>query len=229
VLDAPSAADVAAFAAFGARHGVDMYLQPGGPGTVAPIGAPRTLSYSLEQFGVTLQFLPTDFVQVNAEVNAELVATAVRLADVQPTESVLDLYCGLGNFSLPFAQRARELVGVEGEAGLVARAVRNAGLNGIANARFLTADLTQPGWSFFREPRDVVVLDPPRTGAEAAVAEMNRIAPSRIVYVSCHPATLARDAQVLVERHGYRLRSVRVFDMFPHTHHVEALALFERG
>ena len=187
------------------------------------------MSYSLEQFGVTLRFQPTDFVQVNAEVNAELVATAVRLADVQPSDSVLDLYCGLGNFSLPFAQRARELMGVEGEAGLVARAVRNAELNGIANTRFLTADLMQPGWSFFREPRDVVVLDPPRTGAEAAVAEMDRIAPRRIVYVSCHPATLARDAQVLVERHGYRLRTVRVFDMFPHTHHVEALALFERG
>ena len=229
VLDAPSTADVESFAAFGAAHGIDMYLQPGGPGTIAPIGAARALSYSLEQFGVTLRFQPTDFVQVNAEVNAELVATAVRLADVQPSDSVLDLYCGLGNFSLPFAQRARELLGVEGEAGLVARAVRNAELNGIANTRFLTADLMQPGWSFFREPRDVVVLDPPRTGAEAAVAEMDRIAPRRIVYVSCHPATLARDAQVLVERHGYRLRTVRVFDMFPHTHHVEALALFERG
>jgi 23S rRNA (uracil1939-C5)-methyltransferase len=228
VLAAPSAADVEAFAAFGARHGVDMYLQPGGPGTVAPLGAARTLRYTLADFGVTLEFLPTDFVQVNAQVNAELVATAARLADVRSSDRVLDLYCGLGNFSLPFAQRARELLGVEGEAGLVARAVRNAALNGVANARFVTADLTQPDWSFFREPRDVVVLDPPRTGAEAAVAAMDRIAPRRVVYVSCHPATLARDAQVLVERHGYRLRAVRVFDMFPHTHHVEALALFER-
>jgi 23S rRNA (uracil1939-C5)-methyltransferase len=228
VLDAPSEADVAAFAAFGARHGVDMYLQPGGPGTATPIGPARPLRYSLRDLGVTLEFLPTDFVQVNAEVNAELVATAVRLADVQPSDRVLDLYCGLGNFSLPFARRARELTGVEGEAGLVARAVRNAAANGIANTRFLTADLAQPDWSFFREPRDVVVLDPPRTGAEAAVAAMDRIAPRRIVYVSCHPATLARDAQMLVERHGYGLRAVRVFDMFPHTHHVEALALFER-
>jgi 23S rRNA (uracil1939-C5)-methyltransferase len=229
VLDPPSSADIEAFAAFGARHGVDMYLQPGGPGTAAPVGAARTLRYTLADFGITLEFLPTDFVQVNAEVNAELVATAVRLADVQPTDSVLDLYCGLGNFSLPFARRARDLLGVEGEAGLVARAVRNAALNGVANARFVTADLAQPDWSFFREPRDVVVLDPPRTGAEAAVAAMDRIAPRRIVYVSCHPATLARDAQVLVERLGLRLRAVRVFDMFPHTHHVEALALFERG
>jgi 23S rRNA (uracil1939-C5)-methyltransferase len=228
VLDAPSAADVEAFAAFGARHGVDMYLQPGGPGTAAPIGAARPLRYTLAQFGVTLEFLPTDFVQVNAEANAELVATAVRLADLAPSDSVLDLYCGLGNFSLPFAQRARELLGVEGDAGLVARAVRNAALNGVANARFVTADLAQPDWSFFREARDVVVLDPPRTGAEAAVAAMDRIAPRRIVYVSCHPATLARDAQVLVTSLGFKLRAVRVFDMFPHTHHVEALALFER-
>lgn len=228
VLDPPNAADVEAFAAFGARHGVDMYVQSGGPGTVAPIGVARTLRYALADFGITLEFAPTDFVQVNAEVNAELVATAVRLADVQPTDSVLDLYCGLGNFSLPFARRAHDLLGVEGEAGLVARAVRNATLNGVANARFVTADLAQPDWSFFREPRDVVVLDPPRSGAEAAVNAMDRIAPRRIVYVSCHPATLARDAQVLVERFGFRLRAVRVFDMFPHTHHVEALALFER-
>ncbi|HVS25381.1 MAG TPA: 23S rRNA (uracil(1939)-C(5))-methyltransferase RlmD [Gammaproteobacteria bacterium] len=228
VLDAPSAADVEAFAAFGARHDIDMYLQPGGPGTAAPIGAARPLRYTLAQFGVTLEFLPTDFVQVNAEANAELVATAVRLADLAPSDSVLDLYCGLGNFSLPFAQRARELLGVEGDAGLVARAVRNAALNGVANARFVTADLAQPDWSFFREARDVVVLDPPRTGAEAAVAAMDRIAPRRIVYVSCHPATLARDAQVLVTSLGFKLRAVRVFDMFPHTHHVEALALFER-
>jgi 23S rRNA (uracil1939-C5)-methyltransferase len=228
VLDPPSQADVAAFAAFGARHGVDMYLQPGGPGTAVPIGPARTLRYALRELGVTLEFLPTDFVQVNAEVNAELVATAVRLAELRPEDRVLDLYCGLGNFSLPFAQRARELTGVEGDAGLVARAVRNATANGIANARFLTADLAQTDWGFFREPRDVVVLDPPRTGAEAAVAAMDRIAPRRIVYVSCHPATLARDAQVLVERHGYELRAVRVFDMFPHTHHVEALASFER-
>ena len=228
VLDAPSTADSEAFSAFGARHDVDMYLQPGGPGTVAPLGRARTLRYSLAKLGVTLEFLPTDFVQVNAEVNEELVATAVDLAQVRPTDSVLDLYCGLGNFSLPFARRARELTGVEGDAGLVARAVKNAALNGVDNARFVTADLAQPDWSFFRSPSDVVVLDPPRTGAEAAAAAMDRVAPRRIVYVSCHPATLARDAQVLVDRHGYRMRAVRVFDMFPHTHHVEALALFER-
>jgi 23S rRNA (uracil1939-C5)-methyltransferase len=129
---------------------------------------------------------------------------------------------------LPLARQASELLGVEGEAGLVARAVRNAAANGIANARFITADLMAADWSFYREHWDVVLLDPPRAGAEAPVAELYRSAPRRIVYVSCHPATLARDAQVLVERHGYKLRVARVFDMFPHTNHVEALALFTR-
>jgi 23S rRNA (uracil1939-C5)-methyltransferase len=229
VLDPPSAADIAAFAAFGERHGIDMYLQPGGPGTAAPLGRARVLRYTLAQFGVTLQFLPTDFVQVNADVNAELVATAVRLADVQPSDSVLDLYCGLGNFSLPFAQRASALLGVEGDAGLVARAVRNAAANGIDNARFVTADLAQSDWSFLRERRDIVVLDPPRTGAAVPVAELGGVAPRRLVYVSCHPATLARDARVLVAEQGFKLRYLRVFDMFPHTHHVEALASFERS
>ena len=229
VLEPPSAADVQAFRDFGARHGIDIYLQPGGPGTVAPLGEARTLSYKLEEFALTLQFLPTDFVQVNAAINAQLVATAVKLAAIEPTDRVLDLYCGLGNFSLPLAQRARELLGVEGEAGLVARAVRNAALNGISNARFITADLFKTDWSFYREPWDIVVLDPPRTGAEVPIAELARSSPRRIVYVSCHPATLARDAEVLVHQRGYKLKVARVFDMFPHTHHIEALAMFERA
>jgi 23S rRNA (uracil1939-C5)-methyltransferase len=228
VLEPPSAADREAFAAFGARHGIDVYLQPGGPGTVTALGTARPLRYRLEDFGLELEFEPIDFVQVNAAVNRELVATAIRLAGVAPQDRVLDLYCGLGNFSLPFAQRARELLGVEGDAGLVARAVKNAARNGIANARFLTADLMASDWSFLREPWDLVVLDPPRTGAEAPVAELAKIRPRRIVYVSCHPGTLARDARVLTEQGGYALRTARVFDMFPHTHHVETIALFVR-
>ncbi len=227
VLAAPSAADEQAFREFGAQHDIDMYLQPGGPGTVTPLGPARPLRYRLPEFGLTLEFLPMDFVQVNARVNAELVATAVGLADVRSTDRVLDLYCGLGNFSLPLAQRAGELTGVEGDAGLVARAVRNAAVNGIGNARFVTADLASSDWGFYRERWDVVVLDPPRTGAAEAIAELHRSMPRRVVYVSCHPATLARDAATLVAQ-GYRLRTARVFDMFPHTHHIEALALFER-
>ncbi len=228
VLDEPSVADCAAFAEFGERHGIDVYLQSGGPGTVAPLRDARPLRYRLDDFGVTLEFAPTDFVQVNAAINRELVATAVRLAAPEPTDRVLDLYCGIGNFSLPLAQRARELTGVEGDAGLVARAVRNAALNGIHNTRFLTADLSLADWRFLREPWDLVLLDPPRTGAEAAIGELCTVMPRRIVYVSCHAGTLARDAQVLTERGGYVLSTARVFDMFPHTHHVETLALFER-
>jgi len=227
VLAVPSAADEQAFREFGAQHDIDMYLQPGGPGTVTPLGSARPLRYRLPELGMTLEFLPTDFVQVNARVNAELVATAVGLADVQATDRVLDLYCGLGNFSLPFAQRAQELLGVEGDAGLVARAVRNAALNGIGNARFATADLASSDWGFYRERWDIVVLDPPRTGAAEPIAELHRSMPRRVVYVSCHPATLARDAATLVGQ-GFALRTARVFDMFPHTHHVEALALFTR-
>jgi 23S rRNA (uracil1939-C5)-methyltransferase len=228
VLADPSPADVQAFREFGVRHDIDFYWQRGGPGTVVPLDRARPLRYRLPKLDLTYEFLPTDFVQVNAGINAELVATALRLAAVEPTDRVLDLYCGLGNFSLPFARRAAELTGVEGDAGLVARAVRNAAANGVGNTRFVTADLMAPGWGFYREHWDVVVLDPPRTGAEAPVAELNASEPRRIVYVSCHPATLARDAQVLVERHGFKLRAARVFDMFPHTHHVEALALFTR-
>ena len=227
VLAAPSVADEQAFREFGARHGIDMYLQPGGPGTVTPLGPARPLRYRLAEFGLTLEFLPTDFVQVNARVNAELVATAVGLADVRPTDRVLDLYCGLGNFSLPLAQRAEVLTGVEGDAGLVARAARNAAANGVGNARFATADLASSDWGFYRERWDVVVLDPPRTGAAEPIAELHRSVPRRVVYVSCHPATLARDAATLIGQ-GFRLRTARVFDMFPHTHHIEALALFER-
>jgi 23S rRNA (uracil1939-C5)-methyltransferase len=228
VLDPPTEADRAAFAAFGAKHAIDVYLQPGGPATAAPLGAARVLSYALPDFGLTLEFAPTDFVQVNAAMNAELVATAVRFANVGPGDRVLDLYSGLGNFSLPLAQRAKELTGVEGDAALVARAVKNAALNGLGNTRFLAADLMQADWPFLREAWDVVLLDPPRTGAEAPVAALRNGSARRIVYVSCHPGTLARDAQTLTESGVYRLRTVRVFDMFPHTHHVESVALFER-
>lgn len=228
VLADPSAADTEAFCAFGARFGLDMYWQRGGPGTVVPLDRARPLTYRLPEFGLGFEFLPTDFVQVNVAVNSELVSTAVRLAEIQATDRVLDLYCGLGNFSLPLAQRAGALLGVEGDLGLVARAVRNAARNGIGNARFVAADLMAPGWGFYREHWDVVVLDPPRTGAEGPVAELDASGARRVVYVSCHPATLARDARALVEKHGFTLRTARVFDMFPHTHHVEALALFTR-
>jgi 23S rRNA (uracil1939-C5)-methyltransferase len=227
VLDPPSLDDRARFEAFGAERGIDVYIQPGGPGTIEALCPARELSYGLADFGLTLEFAPTDFIQINAAVNAQMVAAAVSLSQVAPDDRVLDLFCGLGNFTLPFARRAAEVLGVEGEAGLVSRGAGNARLNGIENARFIAADLAEPGWPFYRERWDVAVLDPPRTGAEVPVRHLGRARPRRIVYVSCHPATLARDAKILVNEHGYRLRAVRALDMFPHTHHVEAMALFE--
>ncbi len=230
VLDAPTEEDLRLLIEFGQQHEIDVYLQRGGPGTVQALDpeTTRPLAYGLPEFGLTLEFAPTDFVQVNARVNEAIVGWTVEQLGVGSSDRVLDLYCGLGNFSLPLASRAAMVVGVEGEGGLVARAAHNARRNGLENARFVTADLSEPGWSFMRESWDLVVLDPPRSGAHVAVSQMARMAPRRIAYVSCHPATLARDAKELIDSQGYRLRAVGIADMFPHTHHVETLALFER-
>jgi 23S rRNA (uracil1939-C5)-methyltransferase len=228
VLDKPTAADEALLAEFGRRHDVDIYLQPTGvAGNIVPLGEPRALQYALRAHGVVLRFVPTDFIQVNAVVNARMVDAAIELAEVRSDDRVLDLYCGLGNFSLPFARRAAQVLGVEGDAGLVARAARNAERNGIGNARFVAADLAEPDWPFLRGDWSVIVLDPPRTGAEAPVASLVHSGARKLVYVSCHPATLARDARVLLESGRWRLRYAHVLDMFPHTHHVEVMALFE--
>jgi len=228
VLDPPGAADLEAFSALGERLGIDVYLQTGGPDAIRPLGEPRRLAYALDDSKVRIEFEPGDFIQINAEINRALVGAALEAAGLGARDRVLDLYCGLGNFSLPFARRAGEVLGIEGSGTLVARAAHNARSNGIDNAHFVTADLEQPDWPFFREPFDVVVLDPARAGARAAVAAMSAMRPRRIVYVSCHPATLARDAAELVHEHGYRLRSARVLDMFPHTHHVEAITVYDR-
>jgi 23S rRNA (uracil1939-C5)-methyltransferase len=230
VLDPPSAADIDPFRAVGHELGVDIYVQTGGPDTVKAIDdSPRQLAYHLQSDDIRIEFEPGDFIQINAEINQAMVTAALESAALESTDRVLDLYCGLGNFSLPIAKRAGEVLGVEGAASLVARAVGNARRNGIANARFLAADLDQTDWPFFLERWDVVFLDPARAGAEAAIAAMPAMRPRRVVYVSCHPGTLARDAGELVHRHGYRLTSVRAVDMFPHTHHVEAIAVFDRG
>ena len=230
VLDQPSEEDLRLFKEFGQQHGIDVYLQRGGPGTVQALDpeSAKPLDYSLPDFGITLEFAPTDFVQINAHINEAMVSRTVELLGVEPSDRVLDLYCGLGNFSLPLARHAAAVLGVEGEGGLVARAAHNARSNGLANARFVTADLSEPEWSFMRESWDLVVLDPPRSGASAAVTQMKRMAPRRIAYMSCHPATLARDAKELIDSQGYRLRAAGIADMFPHTRHVEVLAIFER-
>ena len=229
VLDSPGEADRAAFLELGERFGADVYLQTGGPDSVAPIAdSVQPLFYRLAAHDVRIDFEPGDFIQINGRVNEAMVDAVVEAAAPEGSDRVLDLYCGLGNFSLPFARRVAAVQGVEGVAPLVARAARNAANNGIANARFVTANLDEAEWPFFREPWDLVVLDPARAGAESAVAAMKRMRPRRVVYVSCHPGTLARDAGVLVREHGYRLTSARVLDMFPHTHHVEAITVFDR-
>lgn len=229
VLDPPGAADCEAFLALGEAFGVDIYLQTGGPDTVTPLSPPpRPLEYELPAEDIRIRFEPGDFIQINGEVNRAMVSAALESAALEAGERVLDLYCGLGNFSLPAARRAGSVLGVEGSAPLVARAARNAVANGIGNARFVTADLAGTDWPFFHEPWDVVLLDPARAGADPAVQAMRRMRPRRVVYVSCHPGTLARDAGTLVREQGYRLTSVRVLDMFPHTHHVEAISVFDR-
>ncbi len=184
----------------------------------------------MPSFGLSLEFEPTDFIQVNGALNEAMVSRAVELLGLEPGHAVLDLFCGLGNFSLPLATRAREVVGIEGDAGLVARAGRNAARNGIANAVFYTGDLMAGAfdapWALRRYDR--VLLDPPRAGAREVLPVVGRSGAGRVVYISCHPGSLARDAGILVRDHGFRLEAAGVMDMFPHTTHVEAVAVFER-
>jgi 23S rRNA (uracil1939-C5)-methyltransferase len=210
---------------------VRLYLQPGGIDTVAPLsGAASPLAYTLPEFDLRLEFLPTDFIQVNAELNARMVGRAMELLDPGLGDNVLDLFCGLGNFSLAAARRAAHVVGVEGDVGLVGRAQRNAELNRIGNAEFHVADLTAScqTWPWAARRYDRVLLDPPRAGARAILPVIARSDASCVVYISCHAGSLARDAGILVREYGYTLVSAGVMDMFPHTTHVETMAHFVR-
>jgi 23S rRNA (uracil1939-C5)-methyltransferase len=227
--------DRAKLVAFAREHDFAIYLQPGGISSVHPLWPehPRLAFRVPAGAGVDdveLEFQPLDFVQVNAGMNRRMLAHALQLLDPQPTDHVLDLFCGLGNFTLPLARHVAEVTGVEGEHGLVARAAENARHNGIANASFAVANLfeDQRGTDWARKPWDKLLLDPPRAGADKVLEYLPHKHTGRIVYVSCHPASLARDAGILVNQHGFRLVSAGVMDMFPHTAHVESIALFER-
>ncbi|GGE68432.1 23S rRNA (uracil(1939)-C(5))-methyltransferase RlmD [Streptosporangium jomthongense] len=221
--------------AFGQAHELHIYLQPKGPDTVYriwPESAGRDderLDYRLDDFDLTLKFHPMDFTQVNAGLNRAMVNRAVEWLDVQPGERVLDLFCGLGNFTLPLARRGGEVVGVEGDDAMVVRGRENARLNGLENVSFHGADLHGDftGQSWAKEGFDKILIDPPRSGAEDICKYLTAFKAGRIVYVSCNPATLARDAGIMA-RNGYRLVRAGVMDMFPHTTHVESIALFER-
>ena len=232
VLQPPSAADLALLEQFAAEQRVQLYLQPGGYDSVTLLaGSPAPLTYRLSKFNVELHFAPTDFVQINTRLNEAMVEQAVALLQLEPTERVLDLYCGMGNFSLPLARHAGHVTGVEGEVALVNAARANAARNELHNTDFVTSDLTQPDlkeapWA--RQHYHKVLLDPPRAGAREVLPVLAATKAHRVVYVSCHPGTLARDAGILVNEHGFELMSAGVMDMFPHTAHVESIAVFER-
>jgi 23S rRNA (uracil1939-C5)-methyltransferase len=233
VLEEPGEADAALLRAFAERHGIWLYLQRGGPDSAQPFypAADAGLYYDLPEFGVRIPFGPTEFTQVNHAVNRILVRRALAFLDPRPGERIADLFCGIGNFSLAIARSGATVTGIEGSAGLVRRAGVNAGLNGLSEAtQFIEMDLYKLPLDRFLElgPFDRILLDPPRDGAIEIVKALPEPEPQRIVYVSCSPDTLARDASVLVNTRGYRLSGAGVINMFPHTAHVESIAVFDR-
>jgi 23S rRNA (uracil1939-C5)-methyltransferase len=216
---------------FAEDHGVQLWLQSAGPDSARPfwpLDAPE-LYYTLPQYGLRFAFGPTDFTQVNHAVNRLLVSRALALLDPRSGERIADFFCGLGNFTLPIARSGADVLGVEGSAALLAKAQANASANGLAErCSFTMANLFEPGECARLPACDKALLDPPREGAIELVKSFEAKPPSRIVYVACDPATLARDAGVLVNALGYRLAAAGVVNMFPHTSHVESIALFER-
>ena len=213
---------------FSRDHQVQVWLQPGGPESAHPFHPenPPPLYYDLPEFGVRIAFGPTDFTQVNHSMNRVLVSRAVRLLAPQPGERIADLFCGLGNFSLPLATRGAQVIGFEDSSSLLVKARRNAATNRLV-IQFELADLFEPNLAAYG-PFDKILLDPPREGAIEVVKSLPESWPQRLVYVSCDAATLARDAAVLVHTKGFTLAAAGVVNMFPHTAHVESIALFER-
>ncbi len=236
ILEPLTGADEGLVRAFADLHGVVIYLQTGGPDTATLFHPPDALqpAYELPDFGVTLRFRPTDFTQVNHDLNRVLVRRALGLLDVRAGERVADMFCGLGNFTLPLARSGAHVVGVEGSAPLISRAKENAAANGLAEridycvANLFTVTPEQLTIWAGRGRFDKMLIDPPREGAVELVKSLGANGPARIVYVSCSPATLARDAAVLVHEQGYRLVAAGIANMFPHTSHVESIALFQK-
>jgi len=226
-LDPLQDADLDRLREFATTHGVHVWLQPGGPNTARPFEpAQSELFYELPEFSLRLHFRPTDFTQVNHAMNKALLSRAMELLDPQPGERIADLFCGLGNFSLPMARRGAQVIGFEGAPELVERARANAAANGLT-AQFEVMDLFAPNLVPYG-PFAKLLIDPPRQGAIDIVKSLGNAWPRRIVYVSCDPATLARDAGVLVHTKAFRLLAAGVVNMFPHTAHVESIALFEQ-
>jgi 23S rRNA (uracil1939-C5)-methyltransferase len=233
VLDPPTPEDRRLLLQFAEAHALRLSLQTGGLEAIEalyPVSPGAALNYVLPDFDVRLEFAAADFIQVNRQVNRSMVSQVVELLQAGAEHSVLDLYCGIGNFSLPLARRSAKLLGVEGEERQVRRARSNAALNAIDRCDFLSADLAaltgQESW--LRSGWDRVLLDPPRSGAAELIGHLAVIAAPRLVYVSCHPGTLARDAGRLVREQGYVLEAAGIVDMFPHTAHVESIAVFSK-
>lgn len=224
-LEALSASDEACLVAFGETHHVDIYTQSGGPGTVSKLdGGEERLHYALNAHGMTFAFHPMEFTQVNQAINEKLVDLAIGQLELEPSHHVLDLFCGIGNFTLPLSRHVASIRGVELSASSVERGRENAARNAVGNATFEVADLFENIEVLNEERIDRVLLDPPRSGAEAVCQRLVERRVPRVVYISCNPATLARDVQCLVEG-GYTLEAAGVIDMFPHTTHVESIAV----
>ncbi len=224
--------DLEAMLVFSKRHNLHLYLQPAGVGSVHKVWPDDNyfrLSYRLEEFDLEMLFHPMDFTQVNADINKKMVSSAVANLAPQSGERVLDLFCGLGNFTLPLARSGAEVVGVEGSEAMVERGFENARHNHLANATFHAHDLTSEfkGQDWAKDGFDKILVDPPRSGALEVMQNIKHFNARKIVYISCNPATLARDSGEL-KKQGYRMDSAGVLDMFPHTAHVESMAVFSR-
>jgi 23S rRNA (uracil1939-C5)-methyltransferase len=233
IMQPLSAADEVIIKRFADEHQVQFWLQSKGPDTVVPfypLDAPA-LSYSMPEFAVTMPYAPTDFTQVNSTLNRLMVSRALSLLAPQAGERIADFFCGLGNFTLPIARSGAQVMGIEGSATLLKRAAQNAAFNGLAdNTSFSVKNLFEMTEEELTKLGhfDKWLIDPPRDGALELIKSLGADAPSRIVYVSCNPATLARDAEVLVHQKGYAIKAAGVMNMFPHTSHVESIALFEK-
>jgi len=235
-LEALLQSDLNVLSSFAQKNNVTLFLQPGNLKSIHPLWPekPEPLYYYFKDYDIRIEFLPSDFIQVNAEINQKLVKQAIDLLEVNEDDEVLDLFCGVGNFTLPLARYAKRVIGVEGDKALIERAEHNKTLNNLDNVGFYFGDLfkqdmdTESHGEWLEQRFNKVLIDPPRSGAAEMVKRMGNFKPERIVYVSCSPATLARDAGTLVNEQGYRMTKAGVIDMFPHTAHVESIAVFER-
>ncbi|MEW5008894.1 23S rRNA (uracil(1939)-C(5))-methyltransferase [Cycloclasticus sp. 46_83_sub15_T18] len=230
ILEPLSDNDLDLLKAFEQSAEVDIYSQSKGPDTIKPIsGEKPALSYQLPN-DVTLYFGPSDFVQVNVEINRKMINRALETLQLNEDDKVLDLFCGLGNFTLPMARVAGQVTGVEGSDDLIKRAKQNADKNGLSNVDFHVANLMEelPNDDWINKKYNKVLIDPPRLGAKEILHYLPKWGAKQVLYISCNPSTLARDAAIMVNELGYTMKKAGVMDMFPHTSHVESIALFEK-